>query len=104
MKDGIYIYIKKNIKYKIPIYIYNIYNEKNIFHFPRILIIIDKNSSVSIIEKYKNFKKKSLIFNVNDIYIKENSNLNYLKIQNEKKNNFIIDNTFFFKKKKLNVI
>ncbi|WP_212113114.1 Fe-S cluster assembly protein SufD [Candidatus Shikimatogenerans silvanidophilus] len=100
MKDGIYIYIKKNIKYKIPIYIYNIYNEKNIFHFPRILIIIDKNSSVSIIEKYKNFKKKSLIFNVNDIYIKENSNLNYLKIQNEKKNNFIIDNTFFFQKKK----
>lgn len=103
------INIPDNVVLEKPIEILHILTNKyksysSLMFNPRILIKIGKNSCVKIIEKYLPFReKKEDIFFINsviEVYLSDYGIINYYKIQNNKKNIFMIDNTFLKQEKK----
>lgn len=81
---GVFIYVPKNTHVKEPIKLSDI-NEN--FEFQHNIIIVDENSSLSIFEEElsKN-NEKSYKTKVTELFVNNNSNLNYANFQNLSQN------------------
>jgi Fe-S cluster assembly protein SufD len=89
--DGICIHTEKNIIAEKPYHIINITTGKNSISQSRNLFIGETNSSVKIIESFVNFNgSENFINNASEIYVGENANLEYNKIQDKKDENYCI--------------
>jgi len=94
--DGAFIYVPENIKLETPIEIIHISTgEKEILASPRHLIIAEKNSSVSIIENNisLDLNVKGIVNSHVDIFVGENSKVQFYRLQNECKNVSLISST-----------
>ena len=98
MKDvKLFIHIPKNVQVDKPIQVIYFSTGKNesVFYQPRNLIIVGENSQVEIIERHQSLSENSVLVNsVSEIYCDVRSVVKHYKIQNDKTNASLIDNTF----------
>jgi Fe-S cluster assembly protein SufD len=83
-QDGFFIYVPDGVNARKSIQIVNIISsEDNIFLQPRNLVIIGKNSKLSFIHCHDSVNQQSSFTNsLTEIYLDENSNIDYYKLQN----------------------
>ena len=95
-REGAYINIPKNKEVEKPIEIINFStgNESALMIQPRNLIVIGENAHVQIIERHQSLTTNSVFTNsVTEIFAEKRAYLDYYKIQNDKENACLIDNT-----------
>jgi Fe-S cluster assembly protein SufD len=89
--DGIYIELAKNTTAEKPYHIINITTENNSVSQSRNLFVSAAGSEVKIIESFVNASgSENFINNVSEIFVAENSTVEYNKIQDKKDANFSI--------------
>lgn len=95
--DGVFIYIPENVKLEKPIQIVNIYNpEKNSLVNIKNLIVLGKNSSLKLIHCDDSVNHQKTLSNVTtEVYINENSDIQYYKLQNINNDTTLINRIFF---------
>lgn len=95
--DGVFIYVPDNITLDKPIQIINIINKKeNIFIQPRNLVVVGKNSHLSLVmcdDALSHFP--SLNNSVTEILIDENATVDHYKMQNNDNHSAMINNISF---------
>ena len=89
--DGVCIHLKKGITAEKPYHIINVTTGNNSIAQSRNLFIVEENSSVKIIESFVNLNgSENFINNVSEMFIGENANLEYNKIQDKSEQNYSI--------------
>ncbi|MBK7980453.1 MAG: Fe-S cluster assembly protein SufD [Ignavibacteriae bacterium] len=94
--DGFFIHIPKNVTVEKPIHIININVDDNLKPLvqPRNLIIAEENTEANIIYEFVGTNGDEYFTNViTDIYVKDNSRVNFIKLQNESNTAYHIDKT-----------
>ncbi len=95
--EGAFINIPKNTILEKPIQILNFStgSEKEILLQPRNLVIVGQNSHVQIYERHQSLDNNVILTNcVLEIFAHKRAIVNYYKVQNDKENASIIDNTY----------
>ncbi len=100
-QDGIFIYVPDDVIIEKPIQMVNIVNiAANIFVQPRNLIVLGKNSKLTLVYCDESIKHKSSFINsVTEVFVDENSEIDFYKMQNKDNSSAIITNTFFEQEK-----
>ncbi|SDR70766.1 Iron-regulated ABC transporter permease protein SufD [Formosa sp. Hel1_31_208] len=101
-QEGAYIHIPKNKLVEKPIQIihFSTGNESALMLQPRNLIVVDENSHVQIIERHQSLTDNPVLTNsVTEIFTNKRAIVDYYKIQNDKQNASLIDNTFIKQKR-----
>ena len=96
-KEGAYINIPENKEVDKPIEIINFStgNEAAVMLQPRNLIVVGENAHVQIIERHQSLTDNAVFTNsVTEIIAEKRAYVDYYKIQNDRKNASLIDNTF----------
>ena len=96
-KEGAYINIPNNKEVDKPIEIINFStgNETAVLLQPRNLIVVGENAHVQIIERHQSLTDNAVFTNsVTEIIAEKRAFIDYYKIQNDKNNASLIDNTF----------
>jgi Fe-S cluster assembly protein SufD len=99
--EGAYIHIPKNKLVQKPIEIihFSSGNETALMLQPRNLIVVDENSHVQIIERHQSLTDNPVLTNcVTEVFANKRAIVDYYKIQNDKENASLIDNTFINQK------
>jgi len=96
-QDGIFIYVPDNVTIEKPIQMVNIVNiSEDIFIQPRNLIVLGKYSKLTLVYCDDSIKHKfSFINSVTEVYVDENSEIDFYKMQNKDNSSVVITNTFF---------
>ncbi|NOZ46420.1 MAG: Fe-S cluster assembly protein SufD [Chlorobi bacterium] len=86
--DGAFIYVDKNQQITEPVHIVNINSSgESILAQTRNLVVVERNSSVQIIESYLSENIKNTFTNVvTEIIAGENAQINWIRIQKEAEN------------------
>jgi Fe-S cluster assembly protein SufD len=95
--EGAFIHIKKNKVSKRPIQIihFSTGKEPALLLQPRNLIVVDENAQVQILERHQSLTKNSTLTNsVTEIFAEKRAQIDYYKIQDDKLEASLIDNTF----------
>jgi Fe-S cluster assembly protein SufD len=95
--EGAYIHIPKNKLVQKPIQIihFSTGSEAALMLQPRNLVVVGENSHVQIIERHQNLTDNAVLTNsVTEIFANKRAIVDYYKIQNDKENASLIDNTF----------
>ena len=96
-KEGAYIYIPKHKEVEKPIEIVNFStgSEAALMVQPRNLIVVGENAHVQIIERHQSLSENPVLTNsVTEIFAEKRANVDYYKIQNDKSEASLIDNTY----------
>ncbi|MCK9611907.1 MAG: Fe-S cluster assembly protein SufD [Bacteroidales bacterium] len=95
-QDGIFIFIPDGVSIEKPLQIVNIVNtDEDLFMQPRNLIILGKNSKLTLVYCDDSTKyKKSFINACSEIFLDNNSELDYYKLQNKDSLSTVITTTF----------
>jgi len=96
-KQGAFIHIPKNKVVEKPIQIvhFSTGKENALMLQPRNLIIVGENSHVQIIERHQSLTKNPVLTNsVTEVFASKRAIIDYYKIQNDKQQATLIDNTF----------
>ena len=96
-KEGTFIHIPKNKLVGKPIQIINFSTGKEDAQLmqPRNLIVVGENSHVQIFERHQSLTKNPVLTNVvTEVFASKRAIVDYYKIQNDKPNASLIDNTF----------
>lgn len=104
-KEGAYINIPNNKEVDKPIEIINFStgNETALMMQPRNLIIVGENAHVQIIERHQSLSDNAVFTNsVTEIFAEKRAYLDFYKIQNDKENASLIDNTFIHQEQNTN--
>lgn len=100
-KEGAYIYIPKGKAPKKPIQImhFSTGTEAAQMLQPRNLIVLEEGAEAQIIERHQNLTENEVFTNVvTEIFVGERANLDYYKVQNDKANASLVDNTYIDQK------
>jgi len=104
-KNGTFIYVPKNTVIEKPIQILYVTNgvSDNLFLQTRNLIIVEENAQVQITERHQNLDNNEVFTNtLTEINAGANSVVDFYKIQNDKRNCSLIDNTWVKQEKTSN--
>ena len=104
--EGAYIHIKKNKVSKRPIQIIHLSTGKELALLlqPRNLIVVDENAHVQLIERHQSLTENPTLTNsVTEIFAAKRAYVDYYKIQNDKVEASLIDNTFIDQQQESNV-
>jgi len=96
-QEGAYIHIKKNKLAERPIQIihFSTGKEPALLLQPRNLIVVDENAQVQIIERHQSLTENPTLTNsVTEIFAAKRAIIDYYKVQNDKSEASLIDNTF----------
>lgn len=105
-REGAYIHIHDNVMADKPIQILNFStgNEAALMLQPRNLVIVGENSHVQIIERHQSLTDNPVFTNsVTEVFAEKRAIVDYYKIQNDKSNASLIDNTFVDQRRESNV-
>lgn len=96
-QDGIFIYVPDNVRSPKPIQMINVIQfDKNLFLQSRNLIILGKNSSLSIVHCDDSYNHQASFSNiVTEVHLGENAFLDHYKLQNLNNNSTLISSTCF---------
>ncbi|MGI9527234.1 MAG: Fe-S cluster assembly protein SufD [Weeksellaceae bacterium] len=95
-KDGAYIHIQDNVVLSQPIQILYFYTGDAVqFANPRNLVVLGNNAQAQIIERHQTLNGKANFVNaVTEIYVGNNSHLDYYKVQDDDLEASLVDSTF----------
>ncbi|AUC21630.1 MULTISPECIES: Fe-S cluster assembly protein SufD [Polaribacter] len=99
--EGAYIYIPRNVEVEKPIQIINFTtgSEAATMIQPRNLIVVEENAHVQIIERHQSLTDNAVLSNVvTEVFAAKNSTVDIYKIQNDKINASLVDNTYIEQK------
>ena len=105
-QEGAYIHIKKNKLAERPIQIihFSTGKEPALLLQPRNLIVVDENAQVQIIERHQSLTENPTLTNsVTEIFAAKRAIIDYYKVQNDKSEASLIDNTFIEQHQESNV-
>lgn len=105
-QEGAYIHIKKNKLAERPIQIihFSTGKEPALLLQPRNLIVVDENAQVQIIERHQSLTENPTLTNsVTEIFAAKRAIIDYYKVQNDKSEASLIDNTFIQQHQESNV-
>ncbi|RJP58029.1 MAG: Fe-S cluster assembly protein SufD [Ignavibacteriales bacterium] len=100
--DGLFVYLPEGKMLERPLQVFFVNGNENekILSIPRNLVIAESGSSGKIIVNYVGVNNNSYFTNtLSEIHVDVNANLDYIKIQSEKKNAFHIDKTDIYQDK-----
>ncbi|WP_420603382.1 Fe-S cluster assembly protein SufD [Flagellimonas sp.] len=100
-KEGAYIYIPKNKAPRKPIQIIHFAtgNEAALMLQPRNLVVVEENAEVQIIERHQSLTDNEVFTNsVTEIFAAKDAMVDYYKVQNDRDNASLIDNTYISQK------
>ena len=100
-KEGAYIYIPKNKAPRKPIQIIHFAtgNEAALMLQPRNLVVVEENAEVQIIERHQSLTGNEVFTNsVTEIFAAKDAIVDYYKVQNDRDNASLIDNTYISQK------
>lgn len=99
-QDGIFVYVPKNVVVEQAVQIINIINaQEDIFIQPRNLVILEKNSSITLVTCDHALTQNLSFSNaVTEILIDENAQLNHIRVQNKGENSTLVNSTFVMQK------
>ena len=95
-REGAYIYVPKGKAVSKPIQIVHFATgvESNLMLQPRNLVVVEENAEVQIIERHQSLNSNAVFTNsVTEIYAADHARVDYYKIQNDKEEASLIDNT-----------
>ena len=95
-KEGAFIRIKKNRVVEKPVEIVNFVTDQpnDALIQPRNLIVAEENAEVEIVERYQSLSHKAVLTNtVTELFAERNARVRVYKIQNDRSNSSLIDNT-----------
>ncbi|MFO8066952.1 MAG: Fe-S cluster assembly protein SufD, partial [Bacteroidales bacterium] len=97
MQDGLFIYVPDNVEVKKPIQIINVVNsQNNLFLQPRHLIVMGKNSKLTLLHCDDSLMHGLSFTNtVSEIFMGEGSDFEHYKVQNMGENSNLLTNLFF---------
>jgi len=104
-QDGIFIYVPDNVEAYKTIQMVNILNkEDNLFVQNRNLVILGKNSMLTLVHCDDSHNHKSSLSNsVTEVYMDEGATLKHYKLQNLNDETSLINSTFFYQEKDTNL-
>jgi len=96
-QDGVFIFVPDNVEINKPIQIINIIDSNDdLLVQPRNLIILGKNSKLTLVHCDHTIKHKSSFINtVSEIFMDEGSSMDHYKLQNKDDRSAMITNTSF---------
>ena len=99
--DGVFIYVPEGVVLKKPVQVINlVHSEKDIFNQLRNLIIVDKNTEITLIVCDHTLSPQKFLTNaVTEVYVGENSHFDIIRVQNEHNNACKITHTFIHQEK-----
>ena len=99
-QDGLFIYVPDGVEVKKAIQMVSIINhDKNLFVQNRNLIILNKNSKLTLVQCDDSINQQSSFNNsVTEIFVEENANLDHYKLQNLNNDSTLINSTFVHQK------
>lgn len=95
-QEGIFIHVPENTKVEKPVFILHINDAttSQVIAHTRLLVIVDTNSELSIIEKFDSVGNLPVFHTFSEeILMKDNTQLEYCKIQNDQGNSYQVANT-----------
>lgn len=104
--DGAFIYVPQNKRVANPVFIINITDstDTNVLSQPRNLIVAEKNAFATIIESsYSIGVNPSFTNVVNEMYVNENSHIEYYKIQHQEEESYQNNYTQIFQEANTNI-
>ena len=105
-REGAYIYIPKSVVAEKPIQIIHFATgEQGDFMLqPRSLVVAEENAQVQIIERHQSLSAHSVLTNaVTEIFAEQNAMVDYYKIQNDRDDASLVDNTYISQQRDSNV-
>lgn len=105
-KEGAYIYVpaKKVVNKPIQILHFSTGNEASLMLQPRNLVVVEEGAEVQVIERHQSLNDNPVFTNsVTEIFAGERAHIDYYKIQNDRDNASLIDNTHIDQKGKSEV-
>ena len=101
MQDGLFIYVPDNVEVKKPVQIINIVNSPDdVFLQPRHLIILGKNSKLTLVHcDHSLVHNISFSNTVSEIFVGENAEFENYKVQNMGTNSSLLTNLFIKQQK-----
>lgn len=100
--DGLFVYLPKGQMLEKPLHVFfvNGSDEDKVLSIPRNLIIAEEGSGAKFIVNYVGTGSNQYFTNtLTEIHAADNSNIDYIKLQDELKNSFHIDHTFVYQDK-----
>lgn len=96
-QDGVFIYVPDNVNVDVPIQMVNIIrSEQDIMIFPRNLVVVGKSSKLTLVHCDDSIEQEKSFTNaVTEVFIDENSQLDYYKLQNKDDNATVVNSTYF---------
>lgn len=104
--DGAFIYVPNNKRVANPVFIINITDSStiNVLCQPRNLIVVEKNAFATVIESsYSIGANPSFTNVVNEVYVNENSHIEYYKIQHQEGESYQNNYTQIFQEANTNI-
>ncbi|GAB1404824.1 MAG: Fe-S cluster assembly protein SufD [Lentimicrobiaceae bacterium] len=104
-RDGVFIYVPDNVSIEQPMQMVDLVNSgKNIFIQVRNLIVMGKNSSLSLVQCDDSIDN-NIGFNntVTEVYLDENANLDHYKLQNKNNASALTNSAYFHLEKGANL-
>jgi Fe-S cluster assembly protein SufD len=105
-KEGAYIYIPKSVVAEKPIQIihFSTGEQGDFMLQPRSLVVAEENAQVQIIERHQSLAKHAVWTNaVTEIFADKNAIVDYYKIQNDRHDASLVDNTYIAQQSRSNV-
>ncbi len=99
--EGAYIHIPKNVEVDKPIQIINFTTGSEVATLvqPRNLVVVEENAHVQIIERHQSLTSNAVLSNVvTEVYAAKNATVDMYKIQNDKIEASLVDNTYIEQK------
>lgn len=95
-QEGIFIHVPENTKVEKPVFILHV-NDATTSHViahTRLLVVVDTNSELSLIEKFDSTGNQPVFHTFSEeILMKDNTQLEYCKIQNDQGNSYQVATT-----------
>ena len=105
-KEGAYVFVPKSVIAEKPIQIihFSTGEQGDFLLQPRSLIIVEENAQVQIIERHQSLTPHEVLTNsVTEIFAAKNALVDYYKIQNDRIDASLIDNTYVAQERDSNV-
>ncbi|MBV2246130.1 MAG: Fe-S cluster assembly protein SufD [Lentimicrobium sp.] len=104
-RDGVFIYVPDNIRMEQPVQMVDLVNSgRTIFIQVRNLIVLGKNSSMSLVQCDDSIDNNVGFNNtVTEVYMDENSTLDHYKLQNKNNESALTNSTYFHLEKGANL-
>ena len=99
--EGAYIHIPKNVEVDKPVQIINFTtgSEAATLVQPRNLVVVEENAHVQIIERHQSLTSNPVLSNVvTEVFAAKNATVDIYKIQNDKIEASLVDNTYIEQK------